>query len=103
MWSAGDWTKGTYRVNVARAKSLLGDFSKYKTILETGDCDFANGPGHNGYFYLPDEDRYLMVYHRHHEGISDGNARFTCIDDMPLDENGDVLPIRMTKEWKLVL
>ncbi len=30
-----------------------------------------------------------------------GNARFMCIDDMPLDENGDVLPIKMTKEWKM--
>ena len=101
MWSAGKWREGTYHVNVARAKSLLGDFSGYSTVLETGDCDFANGPGHNGYFYLEDQDRYLIVYHRHHNGICDGNARFMCIDDMPLDENGDVLPIRMTKEWKM--
>ena len=42
-----------------------------------------------------------MVYHRHHNGIRNGNARFICIDDMPFDENGDVLPIIMTKEWKM--
>ena len=101
MWSAGDWTKGTYRVNVARSSSLLGDFSNYKTILETGDSDFANGPGHNGYFHLPDADKYLMVYHRHHNGINDGNARFLCIDKMNFDENGDILPVKMTKEWKV--
>ena len=46
---------------------------------------------------------YLIVYHRHHNGIRSGNARFMCIDDMPLDENGDILPIKMTKEWTLEL
>jgi hypothetical protein len=101
MWSAGNWAKGTYHVNVARAGSLFGDFSNYRTVLQTGDSEFANGPGHNGYFYLADSDRYLMVYHRHHNDTPMGNARFICIDDMPFDENGDVLPIRMTKEWKM--
>ena len=101
MWSAGSWTTGTYHVNVARAKSLLGDFSHYKTILESADSDFANGPGHNGYLYLPEQDRYLMVYHRHHNDTKNEYARFLCIDDMPLDENGDILPIKMTKEWIL--
>jgi GH43 family beta-xylosidase len=101
MWSAGDWTKGTYRVNVACSTSLLGDFSNYKTILETGDSDFANGPGHNGYFYIPEKDKHLIVYHRHHNDINDGNARFLCIDDMNFDENGDILKIKMTKEWKI--
>ena len=103
MWSAGDWGAGTYRVNVAHAKSLLGDFSNYKTILETGESDFANGPGHNGYIYLPEQDRYLIVYHRHHNSVRRGNARFICIDDMPFDENGEILTIRMTKEWKITL
>ena len=101
MWSAGNWSAGTYHVNVARAKSLFDDFSNYRTILQTGDCEFANGPGHNGYFYLPEQDRYLMVYHRHHNSIRAGNARFMCIDDMPFDENGDILPIKMTREWKM--
>lgn len=101
MWSAGDWGAGTYHVNVARARSLFDDFGHYQTILQTGDSEFANGPGHNGYFYLAEQDRYLMVYHRHQNDIRDGNARFLCIDDMPLDENGDILPIRMTNEWKM--
>ena len=87
-------------MNAARANSLFGDFSRYRTILQTGDSEFANGPGHNGFFYLAEQDRYLMVYHRHHNGVSNGNARFMCIDDMPLDENGDILPITMTKQWK---
>ena len=99
MWSAGNWTAGSYRVNVASADSLLGDFSDYRTILETGDCDFANGPGHNGYLYLPEADRYLNVYHRHQNGINDGNARFICIDEMTFDANGAVNPVKMTKEW----
>jgi beta-xylosidase len=100
MWSAGDWTKGTYRVNVARSGSLLGDFSNYKTILETGDCDFANGPGHNGYIYVPVEDLYLCVYHRHRPDNDDGNARFMCIDVMRFGEDGKILPVKMTEDWE---
>ena len=42
-----------------------------------------------------------MVYHRHHNGIEDGNARFLCIDEMNFDDNGDILKIKMTKEWKV--
>jgi hypothetical protein len=42
-----------------------------------------------------------MVYHRHHNDTKAGNARFMCIDDMPLDENGDILPIKMTREWQM--
>jgi hypothetical protein len=51
--------------------------------------------------YFKKQDKYLIVYHRHHNSVRAGNARFMCIDDMPLDENGDVLPIKMTKEWKM--
>ena len=101
MWSAGGWTNGTYRVNTCTSDKPWGPFTEAKTILSTGDSTIANGPGHNGYLYLAEQDRYLIVYHRHHNDIRDGNARFMCIDDMPLDENGDILPIKMTKEWKL--
>jgi len=99
MWSSGGWTDGSYRVMTATADTPWGPFENPKTILSTGDSRIANGPGHNGFLYLPADDRYLMVYHRHKPGIPDGNARFLCIDRMDLDENGEILPVTMTEEW----
>ena len=99
MWSAGGWTDGTYRVNTATADTPWGPFENCRTILATWDSEIANGPGHNGFLYLPEEDQYLMVYHRHKPGNPDGNARYLCIDRMDLDENQEILPVVMTEEW----
>ena len=100
MWSSGGWTNGTYRVNTAISDKPWGPFTDCHTILSTGDSTIANGPGHNGFLYLPEDDQYLMVYHRHKPGIKNGNARFLCIDRMDLDENGEILPVVMTAEWE---
>ena len=100
MWSSGGWGNGTYRVNTAIADTPWGPFDNCHTILSTGDSTIANGPGHNGFLYLPEHDQYLMVYHRHKPDIRDGNARFLCIDRMDLDENGNIIPVVMTEEWE---
>lgn len=100
MWSAGDWTKGTYRVNAAFADSPFGPFESYTRVLDSGDGTLANGPGHNGYFYLPEEDLYVCVYHRHHPDNNDGNARFMCLDVMRFGEDGNILPVEMTRAWE---
>ena len=99
MWSSGGWTDGSYRVNTAISDKPWGPFTEAHTILSTGDSKIANGPGHNGFLYLPEHDQYLMVYHRHKPEIRNGNARFLCIDRMDLDENGNILPVEMTMEW----
>lgn len=99
MWSAGCWTDGSYHVNVATADHPWGPFANCREILASGDSRIANGPGHNGYFYLPASDRYLMVYHRHKKGEKDGNARYLCIEQMALDADGNILPIEMTDAW----
>ncbi len=99
MWSSGGWGDGTYRVNTAVADAPWGPFTDCRTILSTGDSTIANGPGHNGFLYLPEHDQYLMVYHRHKPGLSDGNARFLCIDRMDLDADGNLLPVVMTEDW----
>ena len=100
MWSSGGWGDGSYRVNTCISDKPWGPFTTASTILSTGDSKIANGPGHNGFLYLPEEDQYLMVYHRHKPGIKDGNARFLCIDRMDLDENGNIIPVEMTDEWE---
>lgn len=100
MWSSGNWETGTYRVNATFADSPFGPFENHTRVLDSGDGTLANGPGHNGYFYLPEEDLYLCVYHRHKPDNHDGNARFLCIDVMKFDEKGNILPVKMTHEWK---
>jgi len=100
MWSAGNWTTGTYRVNTCIADAPWGPFPKASTILSTGDSTIANGPGHNGFLYLPEDDQYLMVYHRHKPHIQEGSARFLCIDRMDLDEQGNIIPVVMTEGWE---
>ena len=100
MWSSGSWTQGTYRVNSAFADSPFGPFTDYVNVLCTGDSKIANGPGHNGYIYIPEEDLYLCVYHRHHPDNNDGNARFMCLDVMRFGEDGRILPVEMTTDWE---
>ncbi|MBE6938798.1 MAG: arabinan endo-1,5-alpha-L-arabinosidase [Ruminococcaceae bacterium] len=100
LWSAGGWTTGTYHVNAASAPTPFGPFDDHYEILSTGDSTIANGPGHNGYLHIPEEDLWLMVYHRHENGLTDGNARFMCIDLMEFDENGRIRPVNMTRSWK---
>lgn len=100
LWSAGSWTTGTYRVNAAFADSPFGPFENYREILSTGDSTIANGPGHNGYLHIPQDDLWLIVYHRHSPEDSDRNARFMCIDVMNFDTDGNILPVKMTLGWE---
>lgn len=100
MWSGGCWEDGSYRVNAAMGDTPWGPFQDPVNILCTGDCAFANGPGHNGYLYLEDQDLYLNVYHRHSNDIDHRNARFICIDAMEFSADGNIKPIRMTQSWR---
>lgn len=99
MWSAGSWTDGSYHVNAAVADKPWGPFRNNREIIATQNSAIANGPGHNGYFYLPEYDQYLMVYHRHRNDEKDGNARYICIEKMEMDNNGNIMPIEMTEAW----
>ncbi len=100
LWSAGNWETDTYSVRFATSDKPYGPFENSREILSTGNSKIANGPGHNGYFYLPECDKYLMVYHRHKNGETDHNARYLCIDKIDMDSDGNILPIEMTDEWE---
>lgn len=100
MWSSGCWEDNTYRVNAAYADTPLGPFENPVNILCTGNSTFANGPGHNGYLYLKDQDLYLTVYHRHNNEVDHRNARYLCIDVMEFDQDGNIKPVQMTKSWR---
>jgi hypothetical protein len=47
---------------------------------------------------IPGKDKYFIVYHRRPLTETDGNSRETCIDEMKFDENGMILPVKITKE-----
>jgi hypothetical protein len=48
--------------------------------------------------YNPRKDQYYMVYHRRPLGSNDGNNRETCIDLLEFDEQGNILPVKITFE-----
>ena len=95
MWSEGTWTRDDYRVAYAIADSPLGPFERIATILEQ-DLEVGTGAGHHS--VLHHNDKWYIFYHRHPLGATDGNNRVTCVDEMRFDENGYILPVKMTFE-----
>ena len=97
MWSEGGWTGPDYRVAYAISDSPFGPFERIGTILEQ-ENEIATGAGHHSVIIRPDQDKYYIVYHRRPWGSHDGNNRVTCIDEMHFDNNGRILPVKMTFE-----
>lgn len=99
FWSSGGWSTGTYNVRYAVSDNIFGEYTTSECILKQ-DETIATGPGHNGYLYIPEKDLYLMVYHRHKLGETDGNARYLCIDKMEF-EGDKIKPIKMTHSFEI--
>ncbi|MCR5792108.1 MAG: family 43 glycosylhydrolase [Lachnospiraceae bacterium] len=102
MYSTGGWTNSSYGVCYATSDNPMGPFVSKGKILGT-DYTMARGAGHHSVVYDEAHDQWLICYHRRalmREG--DANTRFVCIDKMDFDEEGNILPIRMTNEWDWV-
>jgi len=97
MWSEGGWTGPDYSVAYAIADNPMGPFRRIGKILQQ-DPAIATGAGHHSVIAVPGQDRYYIVYHRRPLTETDGNSRETCIDEMNFDENGFILPVKITKE-----
>ena len=97
MWSEGGWTGPDYCVAYAIADNPLGPFERIGKILEQ-DPDIGTGAGHHSVIYNEKKDKWYIIYHRHPLGSTDGNDREVCIDEMHFDENGYILPVKMTFE-----
>ncbi|MFZ9660970.1 MAG: glycoside hydrolase family 43 protein [Chitinophagaceae bacterium] len=97
MWSEGGWTGPDYSVAYAIADNPAGPYKRIGKILQQ-DPTIATGAGHHSIIHLPHTDQYYIVYHRRPLTETDGNARQTCIDIMKFDENGYILPVKITKE-----
>lgn len=94
MWSEGRWTKDDYCVAYAIADSPFGPFVRENTILSS-DAEHGTGAGHHSIVRDPKSGEYLIVYHRHPIGATDGNNRVTCIDRLEFDAEGKILPVKM--------
>jgi beta-xylosidase len=95
MWSEGGWTGPDYSVAYAIADSPIGPFKRVGKILQQ-DASVATGAGHHSVISIPGKDKYYIVYHRRPLGETDRNHRVTCIDQMNFDENGNILPVKIT-------
>ena len=76
------------------ADSPLGPFKKEMEILKS-DNVIANSPGHNSYFYLPERDEYIMVYHRRPMQNKTRDGRVLCLDAMVF-RGDEIVPVEMT-------
>ena len=97
MWSEGGWTGPDYHVAYAISDSPFGPFERIGTILES-DMDVATGAGHHSVVKGRGKDEYYIVYHRHPLGSKDGNNRVVCVEKMKFDEEGKILPVKITFE-----
>ena len=94
MWSSGKWNKSDYCVYYGKSKSPIGPFEKEGTVL-ISDENIARAPGHNGYFYIPESDKYYITYHRRGINDTERDARTLCIDEMVI-KDGVIEPVKMT-------
>lgn len=97
MWSEGGWTGPDYRVAYAIADSPFGPFERIGTVLQQ-DPQIASGAGHHSVIKSPSSGEWYIIYHRRPLGETDANHRVTCIEKMVFDEDGKILPVRITNE-----
>jgi beta-xylosidase len=97
MWSEGGWGEPEYSVAYAIAESPTGPFKRIGKILQQ-DPEIATSAGHHSLIHAPGSDNWYIVYHRRPLGETDRNHRVTAIDRMVFDEQGHILPVKMTRD-----
>lgn len=97
MWSEGGWMGPGYSVAYAIGNSPLGPFTRIGKVLQQ-DPAIATGAGHHSVIIIPEADEYYIVYHRRPKGDDNPHHRQTCIDRLLFDEDGRILPVKMTVE-----
>ena len=77
-----------------RRRGSFGPFRREETILQT-DASIGTGAGRHSVVRDPRSGEYLIVYHRHPLGSTDGNHRVVCIDPLVFTPDGKIAPVRM--------
>lgn len=93
MWSEGKWREDSYRVAYSISDTPYGPFKRIGTILES-DPKHGTGAGHHSVVRRGDD--FYIIYHRHPLGSTDGDNRVVCIDRLEFDENGFIIPVKMS-------
>ncbi len=97
MWSEGGWGGPDYSVAYGVADTPVGPFKRVGKILQQ-DAAIATGAGHRSVIHVKKGDKWFIVYHRRPLGETDINYRVTCIDEMHFGPDGEILPVKITKE-----
>lgn len=97
MWSEGGWGGPDYSVAYAIADHPTGPFKRIGKILQQ-DPTVATGAGHHSVISIPGKDQYYIIYHRRPLTEKDANSRVTCIDEMKFDQDGFILPVKITNQ-----
>jgi hypothetical protein len=63
-----------------------------------GPAALATGAGHHSVLHVPKAERWYIIYHRRPLGDRDPNHRVSCVDEMHFDDQGFILPIKITNE-----
>ncbi|MGN0242872.1 MAG: family 43 glycosylhydrolase [Lachnospiraceae bacterium] len=93
-WSCDDTGSENYHVNYGTSDSIFGPITYQYTLLKKDTSKGILGTGHHSIVKLPDQDKYIIAYHRFvmpGDDISSGQKgynRETCIDYLEFDENG---------------
>ncbi|KOC08338.1 xylosidase/arabinosidase [Aspergillus flavus AF70] len=97
MYSVGGWGDNSYGVSYVTGPSPKGPFSSTPTKILQGDDTVGQSTGHNSVF-TPDGKDYYIVYHRRPVNDTERDHRVTCIDRMEFDEQGNILPVKITSD-----
>ncbi|PGH23003.1 hypothetical protein AJ80_02918 [Polytolypa hystricis UAMH7299] len=97
MYSVGGWGDNSYGVSYVKSTSPLGPFDGTPKKILSGDPAVGTGTGHNSAFRVGDDD-YYIVYHRRFPGDNARDNRIVCIDRMYFDDEGEILPVKITTE-----
>ena len=97
MWSEGNWGGPEYSVAYAISDSPFGPFKRVGTILQQ-DNRIATGAGHHSVMHIPNTNNYYIVYHRRPLNDQLANHRETCIDKLEFNDEGYILPVKITFE-----
>jgi beta-xylosidase len=102
MYSANHYAGENYAVGYATSNSPLGPFVKSDSnpILEKNSDKGGQvtGTGHNSVLFLKNSDKMYCVYHGRTKKT--GQKRVVFIDEMKIDENGDLSVLGPTTEFQ---
>ncbi len=102
MWSENDTRSPDYRVRYGYSNSITGTISvpKNNIVISRNDSLAIYGTGHNCVVYVPDSNKWYIIYHRftRPKGIKMGDAagynREVCIDELTFNNDGTINQVK---------